>query len=133
MSRIDAILREKDIQKAAEIFGLEEATIKKFNDLRLLNVEYIFECLVRYDYQKLSFGIKLSDLESNKKRMEQAIGLAIRKEYNISKKLYNSIINETTTRKKMFFCDRCGKRMSMAEYNSGDGICTTCKADDILI
>ena len=52
-SKIQYVLREKDIEKAAEVCGVDVTSLRVFNDKRLLNVEYIRDKLIKHDYKKL--------------------------------------------------------------------------------
>lgn len=128
--KINYVLRERDILKASKIFGVEAAQIRVMNDLRLLNVEYMRDVLVRYDYESLTNGARSFLMESNRAYTFPEVRAAIQSEYGISAQTLNSILHGTNN-KSMYFCKMCGKRITRKQYEATNGLCLTCSADTI--
>lgn len=125
-NRIMYVLREKDIKKASVLFGIDEISLRTLNEKRLLNAEYIRECLIKNDFKKLTSGLELLAKDSKTYAYPEAIA-AVCNEYGIAKsefpKIYNSRIN-----KHMLFCTKCGKRVTKVEYDKTNGLCGDCFA-----
>lgn len=125
-SKIQYVLREKDIDKVAEVFGVDVASLRMFNDKRMLNVDYIRDRLIKYDYHKLTNGLRFL-VDENKTYTYPEITAAICNNYNISKKAFNQIINSKINDNAVF-CQRCGIRVSKQQYAKTNGLCENCFA-----
>lgn len=125
-SKIQYVLREKDIDKVAEVFGVDVAYLRMFNDKRMLNVDYIRDRLIKYDYHKLTNGLRFL-VDENKTYTYPEITAAICNNYNISKKAFNQIINSKINDNAVF-CQRCGIRVSKQQYTKTNGLCENCFA-----
>ncbi len=125
-SKIQYILREKDIEKTAEVFGVDINSVRIFNDKRMLNAEYIRDRLIKHDYHKLTNGLRML-VDENKTYTYPEVAAAISNNYNISKKAFNQIINSRTNDSAVF-CQRCGIRISKQLYQKTNGLCENCFA-----
>lgn len=121
-------LRPKDLAKASEMFGIEIALLERLNSQRLLNATYIRNLLIRADYERLTSGLHW--LEHQDKRYNfPEVQRALRMEYNISKQ---NLINVLHGRNEsLYFCNRCGVRISKACHKRTDGLCSNCMADSL--
>ena len=45
------LLTDEMIQRAAAIFDLDEATLRKLHDMALLNTEYIRNAIIHWEYR----------------------------------------------------------------------------------
>ena len=114
MEKILRILRDKDIQKASKLLGVDEATLKRMNDLRLLNTDYIRGLLIKNDYE-YSYP---------------EIMAALRKEYLVKTDELNAIINGRINN-GMYFCRRCGLRITKAAFDRTNGLCPDCFSETL--
>ena len=123
------ILRDKDIVKASKLFGIEEAILKRLNDQRLLDADYIRSLLIKSDYEYLTKGLKyLVDQENTYTFPE--IMEALKKEYGVPKDELNAIIHGRRN-VTMYFCRRCAIRITKATFNRTGGLCSNCFADTL--
>lgn len=127
--KIKYILREQDVLKASQIFGVDVMTIRKLNDQRLLNTEYIRDVLIRYDYDKLTMGCRYL-VARNRAYTFPEVRQAIQQEYGISTKALNAILHGKNN-KTMHFCKMCGQRVSGKTYMRTGGLCSNCHADTL--
>ncbi len=127
--RIKYILREQDILKISDIFGIDIMEMRKMNDQRLLNTEYMRDILVRYDYDKLTRGCKYL-VAQNKAYTFPEVCKAIQNEYGISKQTLNSILRGKNNR-QMYFCKLCGVRIQKRTYERTGGLCPNCHSDTL--
>src|SRR5574344_1790837 len=105
--------------------------IKKMNDLRLLNVDYIREILIRYDWTKLTKGLNTL-IGGRKVYRFPEVMLALQREYRVTKtELQNILFGKSEGNE--CFCKSCGVRISKAIYDINDGLCTDCYAEKITI
>ena len=88
--RIQNILRDKDIKKASNLLGIDELTLKRLNDQRLLNSEYIRDLIIRSDYEKLVRGLRYLIDQENAYTFPE-IKKALTKEYSVSMQTLNNI------------------------------------------
>lgn len=125
---VQQILREKDIEKASDLFGIEIATLQRLNAQRLLNATYIRNLLIRADYERLTSGLHWLEHQDKNYKFPEVVR-ALAREYNLNKNSLQEILygkNEA-----LVFCNRCGKRMSKREYNRTKGMCSNCFADTL--
>lgn len=128
-SKIQFVLREKDIEKAAEVFGVDVVSLRMFNDKRMLNADYIRSRLIKHDYRKLTNGLRFL-VDEKKTFTYPEVAAAICNNYNISKKAFNQIVNSKINDGAVF-CQRCGIRVSKQQYNKTNGLCENCFAETI--
>lgn len=125
---IQYTLRPKDIQKASQIFNIEEAVLKQMNDMMLLNVDYIRSVLIKADFERLTSGMHW--LEKNDRHYNYPeVQKALQREYNISAQAIQKIIYGRNT--KSVFCKKCGVRVSKSTYLRTGGFCSNCFADTL--
>ena len=121
-------LRPKDLIKASDLFGIDQATMEQFNSLRLLNATYIRNLLIRADYERLTSGLHW--LEHNDKAYNfPEVIRALQKEYNISKPNLNKILHGRN--ESIHFCSRCGIRIPRKCFDRTNGLCSNCFADTL--
>lgn len=120
-------LRPKDIEKASELFGIDIATLERFNAQRLLNATYIRNILIRADYERLTNGTHWLEHKKNYKYPE--VMKALQREYNITKSNLQEILHGRN--ESIMFCNRCGIRISIAQYNRTGGYCSNCFAETL--
>lgn len=125
-SKITYILREKDIKKASVLFNIDEASLRVMNERRILNAEYIRECLIKNDFKKLTNGLELLASENKTYAYPEAI-MAVCNEYGISRKAFSKLYNNRVNA-GMIFCNRCGKRVSRQQFEKTNGLCEECFA-----
>jgi hypothetical protein len=127
--KIKYILREQDILKASQVFDIDVMTLRKLNDQRLLNTEYMRDVLVRFDYDKLTRGCKYL-VAQNKAYTFPEVMKAIQQEYGISRQTLNSILHGKNNR-TMHFCKLCGQRINGRTAERTGGLCSNCHADTL--
>ena len=113
-SSVQYILRPKDIEKAAELFGYDQALLKQFNDQRLLNTTYIRALLIRLDFERLTSGLHWLE-HDDKNYAYPEIMKALAKNYGITVKSVQQILHGGND--SMFFCSRCGVRISKSTWS----------------
>lgn len=128
-SRILYKLRDKDIQKASVLFGVDEYALKTLNDLALLNSEYIRDKLIKNDYEKLTRGLKFL-IDQNGAYTFPEIREALMKEYGVNSRTLNSILRGKNN-SSLHFCKKCGIRVSSMTYKRTGGLCSNCFADTL--
>lgn len=121
-------LRPKDLDKASELFQIDKAMMERLNSLRLLNVEYIRNLLVRADYERLTSGLHWLEHQDKKYNFPEVMR-ALQNEYNISKTLLTSILHGRN--EAILFCSRCGIRISKQCNSRTKGLCSNCYADTL--
>ena len=129
--KIMYILRDKDIRLASKVFDIDEFSLRKLNDQRLLNVLYIRDMLVRYHYDRLTQGLSFK-ADKDKVYTKRQICRALMKEFKLSSKALDSILNGTNN-KTMYFCNCCGMRITIYEHKKNGGLCSDCRGDMITI
>jgi len=127
--KIKYILREQDIMKASQVFDVDAITLRKLNDQRLLNTEFIRDVLVRFDFDKLTRGCRYL-VAQNKAYTFPEVMKALQLEYNISRQTLNSILHGTNNR-TMHFCKVCGQRVNGKTFERTGGLCSSCHADTL--
>lgn len=125
-SKILYILREKDIKKASVLFDVDEASLRLMNERRLLNTEYIRECLIKNDFKKLTNGLELLASENKTYTYPEAIA-AVCNEYGVSRKAFTQLYNNRVNA-GMVFCTKCGKRVTKQQFEKTNGLCEECFA-----
>lgn len=125
---IQFTLRPKDLEKASELFGIDQALLDKLNTQRLLNATYIRNLLIRADYERLTSGLHWLE-QQDKNYSFPEVQKALRREYNINKETLQKILhgkNET-----LVFCNRCGIRITKQCYHRTNGLCSNCFAETL--
>lgn len=121
-------LRPKDLQKASELFGIELVLLERLNSQRLLNATYIRNLLIRADYERLTSGLHWLEHQDKDYRFPEVLR-ALQHEYNVSKPNLSKILHGRN--ESLFFCNRCGIRISKRCYNRTGGLCSNCFADTL--
>lgn len=119
-------LRPKDLEKASEMFGIEQALLERLNSQRLLNATYIRNLLIRADYERLTSGLHWLEHQDKKYNFPEVMR-ALQHEYNLGKKDLQSILHGKN--KSLLFCSRCGLKISKSVFNRTNGLCSNCFAD----
>lgn len=127
-SSVQFTLRAKDVKKASALLEIDEATISKFNDLRLLNTTYIRSLLMRADYERLTSGLHYLSKQDKKYRYPEVVK-AIAREYGIGAKAVQEILNGKN--ETVCFCSKCGIRISMKTARLRGGLCSNCYVDSL--
>lgn len=127
-SSVQYTLRQKDIEKAADMFGYDQAIFKQFNDQRLLNVEYIRALLIRMDFERLTSGLHWLE-HNDKKYAYPEVMKALARNYGVTVK----VIQQTLSGKNeaIMFCSKCGIRINRQVSKRTGGLCSNCFADTI--
>ena len=125
-SMVQYSLREKDIKKAACLLELPEEELKKFNTMKLLNTAYIRALLMRGDYEKLTSGLHYLESHDKRYRYPEVIK-AIAHEYGVSPKTVSSVLHGHN--EQVYFCSRCGIRITKQGARERGGLCSNCYAD----
>jgi hypothetical protein len=128
-NRINYKLRDKDIQKASALFGIDELIIRRMNDQCLLNAEYIRDLLIKSDYERLTNGLRYLIDQKNAYTFPE-IKAALKKEYCISMQTLNSILHGRNN-SNLCFCTKCGMRTSSLTYKRTGGLCSNCFAETL--
>ncbi len=129
-SSVQYTLREKDIEKAAELFGYDQAIFKQFNDQRLLNTVYIRALLIRMDFERMTSGLHW--LEHNDKKYNYPeIMRALAKNYGVTVKAIQQTLHGHSN--AFLFCSKCGIRVTRDTYRRTGGLCSGCFADTLDI
>ncbi|TGX80493.1 hypothetical protein E5358_12615 [Palleniella muris] len=123
------LLTDEMILRAAAIFDLDEATLRRLNDMALLNTEYIRNAIIIRDYEKLTKGL-LYLAQDNKAYTYSEIRQAIAKKYRVTPEQVSRQVS-SKTKKGLFYCKECGKIMKEAEWKRTGGVCSSCFVDQI--
>jgi len=125
-NRILFKLRDKDIQKAGKLFGVDEVILKRLSDLNLLNAEFIRDSLIKSDYERLTNGLRYLVDQENAYTFPE-IKEALKNEYGLSMQALNQVLHGRQNG-NMFFCKKCGIRTSSMTYKRTGGLCSNCFA-----
>ena len=129
-SMVQYTLRPKDIKKASSLLEISECDLMKFNALKLLNTSYIRALLIRADFEKLTNGLHYLESHDKRYRYPEVIK-ALAREYGIGPKAVSAILHGKD--EKIFFCTRCGVRITAQGYRDRGGLCSNCYADTMEI
>lgn len=129
-SSVQYTLRPKDIEKAAELFGYDQAIFKQFNDQRLLNTVYIRALLIRMDFERMASGLHWLE-HHDKNYSYPEIMKALAKNYGVSMKVIKQTVNGHSS--TIHFCSKCGIRVTGDVYRRTGGLCSSCFAETIDI
>lgn len=127
---VQFILRQKDLEKASELFGIEIVTLERLNSQRLLNSTYIRNLLIRADYERLTSGLHWLEHQDKNYKFPEVMR-ALQREYNISKDTLAKILHGK--KESLIFCNRCGIRITKKCYDRTNGLCSNCFADTMEI
>lgn len=119
------------IQRAAAIFDLDEAILRKLNDMALLNTDYIRNAIIIRDYEKLTKGL-LFLAKDNQTYTFSEIKQAIAKKYRITPEFVTRQVSNKTNR-DLYYCKECGTLMTEAEWKRTGGICSTCYVSHVEV
>jgi hypothetical protein len=129
-SSVQYTLRPKDIEKAAELFGYDQAIFKQFNDQRLLNTVYIRSLLIRMDFERMTSGLHWLE-HTEKDYSYPEIMRALAKNYGVTVKVIQQTLHGHSG--SIYFCSKCGIRVPRETYKRTGGLCSQCFADTIDI
>lgn len=121
-------LRPKDIEKASDMFGIDQAILERLNAQRLLNATYIRNLLIRADYERLTSGLHWLEHQDKNYRFPEVLK-ALQREYNVSKSTLSNILHGKN--ESVVFCNRCGIRITKQCYNRTNGLCSNCFAETL--
>lgn len=122
-------LREKDIQKASDLLGVEQAILVQMNNRNLLNNDYIRSLIIRADYERLMSGLHYIDDKTKAPLTTERIYSVLMSEYNIDSTALRRIIGRKF--ESSCFCNRCGVRMDQRSYDMYGGVCKNCAMDEM--
>lgn len=129
-SSVQYTLRPKDIEKAADMFGYDQAIFKQFNDQRLLNTVYIRALLIRMDFERMTSGLHWLE-HDDKNYSYPEIMKALAKNYGVDVKVIQRTLHGHSS--AILFCSKCGIKVSHNTYKRTGGLCSSCFADTIDI
>lgn len=121
-------LRPKDMAKASELFGIDLAQLERFNAQKLLNTTYIRNILIKADYERLTSGLHWLEHQDKKYNFPE-VQAALRREYHVSKETLRKILHGRN--ESIYFCKRCGVRISKRCFVRTEGFCSNCFADTL--
>lgn len=127
-SSVQYTLRPKDIQKASSLLELPIEQLQHFNSLKLLNTAYIRSLLMRADFERLTSGLHLLEKDNRRYRYPEVIK-AIAREYGLGPKAVASILHGND--EQIYFCAKCGIRITYRGYKERGGLCSNCYADTL--
>lgn len=126
---VKRILRDEDLDKVCDLFGFTNLDfLKELNSLRLLNAEYIRQLLIRADYERLTSGVHVLE-HLDKKYKFPEVRRALQNTYHISAQALREALHGRN--ESMFFCTKCGDRISRATQKRTGGLCSNCFADSL--
>lgn len=125
-STVQYSLRPKDIQKASSLLEIPQEQLQHFNGLKLLNTAYIRSLLMRADFERLTNGLHYLGRCDNKYRYPEVIK-ALAREYGIGPKAVSAILHGND--EQIFFCSKCGVRITSQGARNRGGLCSNCYAD----
>lgn len=123
-------LRPKDIVKASDMFGIEQAILERLNAQRLLNAIYIRNLLIRADYERLTSGLHWLEHQDKNYNFPEVMK-ALSREYHVSKSTIQNILHGRN--ESILFCNNCGIRISKKCHERTKGLCSNCFADSLEI
>lgn len=123
-------LLDEQIDKASELFGFDKFTLKRLNDQRLLNVEYIRNVLIKADYERLTSGLHWMEHQDKEYRFPEVM-MALQRKYKVSPKVLSHILKGKN--EAILFCSVCGVRISKIVHKRTGGLCPNCFADTLEI
>lgn len=125
---VQMILRPKDLEKASDLFQIDLALLERLNSQRLLNTIYIRNLLVKADYERLTSGLHWLEHE-NKNYKFPEVQRALKREYRLTDMELKSIL--VGRQDALFFCKRCGTRVTRKTFTRTAGMCPDCFAETI--
>lgn len=125
---VQRILRQRDLEKASDLFGIELAMMERLNSQRLLNATYIRNLLIRADYERLTSGLHWLEHQDKKYNFPEVLK-ALQREYNVSKSNLSQILHGRN--ESLVFCSKCGVRITKKCYERTNGLCSNCFADTL--
>lgn len=125
---VQRILRQKELEKASDIFGIELSMMERLNSQRLLNATYIRNLLIRADYERLTSGLHWLEHQDKNYRFPEVMR-ALQREYGISKDTLNDILHGRN--ESLVFCSKCGVRITKKCHDRTNGLCTNCYAETL--
>lgn len=127
-STVQYSLRPKDIQKASSLLEIPQEQLQHLNGLKLLNTTYIRSLLMRADFERLTNGLHCLERYDKKYRYPEVIK-ALAREYGIGNKAVAAILHGSD--EQIYFCSKCGIRISAQGARNRGGLCSNCYADTL--
>lgn len=127
-SSVQYTLRPKDLQKASSLLEIPLEQLQHFNSLKLLNTAYIRSLLMRADFERLTNGLHYLEKCDKKYRYPEVIK-ALAREYGITSKAVANILHGQD--ETIYFCSKCGIRITTQGYRNRGGLCPNCYADTL--
>ncbi|MCM1296166.1 MAG: hypothetical protein NC311_11550 [Muribaculaceae bacterium] len=125
---VQRVLRQKDLEKASDMFSIEMAMMERLNSQKLLNATYIRNLLIRADYERLTSGLhwlEHQDMRYNFPEVMKALQL----EYNVSRQNLKDILHGRND--SLIFCSKCGVRITKRCFDRTSGLCSNCFAETL--
>lgn len=114
-------LRDKEVEKLAEIIGSPLETIYKLDSMGLINVSQAIDALILNDWK----GLRRTQYPTKQ------IVKALSEFYDCSTgKVEGAIYNK---KKPVFYCKECKTIVPKAVYNKNDGLCDCCMNNKIKL
>lgn len=114
-------LSNKDLNKFAEINGVDLNILLSLNELGALDITSIHAGLIKHEYKKLS-----NDPQYTGKQIKEALA----KEYDLSMYHIETIIYDKR-KDTHFCCKECGEEMSRYKFSKNKGRCDKCAVKHI--
>lgn len=127
-SSVQYTLRPKDIQQASSLLELPVEELEKLNALKILNTSYIRTLLMRMDFEQLTHGLHYLEVADRHYRYPDVIK-AIARKYGVGPKAVSMALHGKD--EKIYFCSRCGVRITSQGYRDRGGLCQNCYADTL--
>lgn len=105
---------------------IPQEQLQHFNALKLLNTTYIRSLLMRADFERLTNGLHYLEKCDKKYRYPEVIK-ALAREYGIGPKAVAGILHGKD--EQIYFCSKCGVRITMQGARNRGGLCSNCYAD----
>ncbi|MCM1142543.1 MAG: hypothetical protein NC453_28570 [Muribaculum sp.] len=125
---VQRILRQKDLVKASDMFGIDLALMERMNSQRLLNATYIRNLLIRADYERLTSGLHWLEHQDKQYNFPEVLR-ALQNEYDISRSNLNDILHGKN--ESLLFCTKCGVRITKKTCDRTNGLCSNCFAETL--
>ena len=115
-------LREKELEKLANVLQIPYTAVEKMASMNLINDGLAIDLLIINDWRALRRG--------NKYSVKQILPALIN-EYQVSRSKIESAVYGK--RKRIFSCTQCGRRISKSESIRNEGLCDMCVSQTIKL
>lgn len=113
-------LTDEHIQHLSSITELSPMQLKKLISMGLIDGDAALDVLMKYDYRRIK--------RRNVYRVAQ-IQQAMADKYHVPVSRVARVVY--SKKKKMYYCEACGKNITSREYKLGKGKCKACVAREI--